>query len=82
MANLTCERWAELLAGYADGSLDPGDDQAVEAHAAACAACHQFLEDYLAVPDLVRRATDVPIPEDVRARLTELFSGKRDRKGP
>jgi len=80
MAKVTCERWSELLAGYADGSLAPADKDAVEEHAAVCAACRKFFEDYLAVPDLVRRATDVSLPDDVRARLAKLFSGKRDRK--
>jgi anti-sigma factor RsiW len=82
MANLTCERWSELLAGYADGSLAPSDQDAVERHAAECSACRQFLEDYLAVPDLVRRATYVSFPEAVRARLTELFKAKRERRDP
>ena len=74
MEDLTCERWSELLRGYVDGALALDDRAAVEVHAASCAACHQFLEDYLAVPGLVRRATDVSIPSDVRRRLAKLFA--------
>jgi len=77
MGDLTCERWSELLAAYADGALGPGHRAAVEAHAASCVACHRFLKGYLAVPALVRRATDVSIPPEVRQRLARLFSGDR-----
>jgi anti-sigma factor RsiW len=74
MVDITCERWSDLLGGYVDGALEPDASAAVEAHAASCAACHRFLEGYLAVPGLVRRATDVPIPPEVRARLAKLFA--------
>jgi anti-sigma factor RsiW len=83
MRDLTCERWSELLRGYADGALAPAERSAVEAHAASCATCQQILAEYLAVPGVVRRATDVAIPSDVRERLAKLFAWKKsERKGP
>jgi anti-sigma factor RsiW len=82
MEDLKCERWSELLQGYIDGALAPEDRAAVEAHAISCADCHEFLKDYLAVPGLVRRATDVSIPREVRERLAKLFAkGEIQKKG-
>ena len=82
MNDLTCERWSERLAGYIDGALAPGDRAAFEAHATSCGACRQFLNEYMNVPSIVRRATDVAIPSEVRARLARLFapdtSGKKE----
>jgi len=73
MKDLTCEGWSALLRDYIDGRLDAEGRAAFEAHASSCAVCRRFLRDYLAVPSLVRRATDVTIPPEVRARLARLF---------
>lgn len=39
-----------------------------------------MLEGYLAVPSLVRRATDVTMPPEVRERLAKLFADKAATK--
>jgi hypothetical protein len=73
MKELTCAGWLATLRDYTDGALDAEGQAAFEAHATSCALCQQFLKDYLAVPDLVRLATDVAIPPEVRMRLAKLF---------
>lgn len=85
MEDPTCTRWSDLLAAYAAGVVPAPDSRAeLEAHAASCAACRRFLEDYVALPGIVRRATDVEIPPGIRARLDKLFgpqgSGKKEER--
>jgi anti-sigma factor RsiW len=80
MGEPTCERWHELLRDYVDGGLAPGDRSLLESHAVGCLACRRALEECLAVTDLVRKATDVPIPPELRERLETLFASSKGEK--
>lgn len=74
MADLTCDRCAELLGDYVDGQLAPDAVAELEGHVAACAACASLVRDYRALPGFVRRTTDVRMPHDVEVRLRRLLA--------
>jgi len=74
MADLTCDRCAELLGDYVEGRLASEVVGALEAHVEACGTCAILVRDYRAIPALVRGATDVPMPHDVQARLRRLLA--------
>ncbi len=75
---MNCEQCSELLADYIDGALSTEQRAEVDAHLASCRACAETLDACNALPDLLRRATDVAMPADVKARLRE-FLAKRTR---
>jgi anti-sigma factor RsiW len=74
MADLTCDRCAELLGDYVEGRLAADVLVALEGHVASCAACAALVRDYKAVPGFVRGATDVRMPHDVEVRLRRLLA--------
>ena len=73
MTEFSCERCAEQLGEYADGVLGEESCRALEEHVARCADCARLVREYRAIPELVRRATDVAPPPDFRARLAKLL---------
>lgn len=81
MADLTCDRCAELLGDYVEGLLASDVLAALERHVGSCAACAALARDYEAIPGLVRGATDVPMPHDVEVRLRRLLA-LASRKNP
>lgn len=74
MADLTCDRCAELLGDYVDGRLAADVLGALEEHVASCEACAALVRDYEAIPGFVRRATDTTMPHDVEMRLRRLLT--------
>lgn len=74
MADLTCDRCAELLGDYVDGRLAADVLGALEEHVASCDACAALVRDYEAIPGFVRRATDASMPHDVEVRLRRLLT--------
>jgi len=66
---LSCERCVDLFGEYAERALSPEAVDEMTVHLRACPACVEALAQYERVPGLIRRATDVPMPRDVRARL-------------
>jgi len=73
MADLTCDRCAELLGDYVEGRLAPDVLGALEGHVGSCAACAALVRDYEAIPGFVREATDVRMPHEVEIRLRRLL---------
>jgi len=74
MVELSCQRFADLLGDYVDGALADVDRDAMEAHCVACESCRAFVADYERVPGVVRKATDVSMPSEAKARLRRLLS--------
>ncbi len=74
MATLSCERCVDRFGEYVDGVLPSEERDGLEAHLRACATCRSSLDDYRGLPGILRRATDVRMPPDVRARLRRLLS--------
>jgi anti-sigma factor RsiW len=79
MPGLSCERCLDLLGDYVDLELSPADRTEMNTHFLSCPQCRTLLESYRAVPELVRRATEVRIPRVLGARLRWLLQGRMDR---
>jgi anti-sigma factor (TIGR02949 family) len=71
---VNCEQCSELLADYIDGALSTEQRAEVDAHLATCKDCGETLDACNALPGLLRRATDVAMPADVKARLRQFLA--------
>lgn len=69
METMSCEGCADRLGEFVDGRLTDDVRAALMEHLASCAACGRLIEGYVALPDLLRRATGVQMPYDVEVRL-------------
>jgi len=67
-----------MVAEYAAGALRAPAVGLLRMHLAACNACADRLRDNALLVDVLRRATDVPMPEDARTRLRELLASIGD----
>ena len=74
MPPISCDTFVDGLGDYVDGALAKERQSELEQHAAACPRCMEFMLQYTRVGPLVRKATDVPMPTDVQARLRRLVS--------
>ena len=54
---------------YLEGVLAPEVNAALEAHASACERCTASVSSYRETPRILRRATTVDLPEDIRQSL-------------
>jgi len=73
MADAACERSAELLGDYVDDVLSTEDRAALSTHFLSCRRCRELLAAYRGIPEILRNATDVRFPGDLRARLRWLL---------
>jgi anti-sigma factor RsiW len=58
---------------YLDGALPADVAAALEAHVLGCERCTAFVASYRETPRIVRQATDVAMPEDVRRSHDEFL---------
>ena len=72
-AGLTCRDLIALLLEYLEGSLGAATVARLERHLADCAPCRAYLNTYRRTPGLVREATRVPMPDELKARLRQLL---------
>jgi hypothetical protein len=75
-AMLRCRDVVDLVLAYLEGTLDPGERQALEAHIADCPNCWRFLQTYGETVSLGQQLREEAIPMDVRERL-ETFVRSR-----
>ncbi len=54
---------------YLEGVLPPETNAALEAHVAGCERCTAFVASYRETPRILRTATAVELPTDVRESL-------------
>jgi hypothetical protein len=66
---LRCREVVDLILAYLEGTLDPGERQALEAHLADCINCWRFLQTYRETVALGQQLREEAIPPDVRERL-------------
>lgn len=76
---MNCERCLELLPDYLDGALPVQERANVQAHVAACAGCGGTIKACMALPELLRRATDVPMPPEAKVRLRQFLTERGRR---
>ena len=69
MSKVICVTGVELLADYLEGLLPSDVSASLEEHVIGCERCRAFLASYQATPRVLRNATDVVLPADLRAKL-------------
>jgi anti-sigma factor RsiW len=75
---LNCASGVELVMEYLEDVLPADAKASVESHVARCSRCRAFLESYRATPSILRRATEVRMPEQVEASLHAFLFDRRD----
>jgi len=69
MTPVACISGVDLLMEYLEGTVPPEVRAALEAHVAGCERCVAFIASYQAAPRLLRDATEVELPSDIREKL-------------
>lgn len=70
------DRWTEKLSEYLDETLSQGEREALEAHLATCAECHETLNELRRVVDRARGLDDRPPSQDLWSGIaTRIGSG-------
>ena len=75
MSDVRCVSGVELLADYLEGLLPADVRASLEQHVLGCERCQAFVASYQATPSILRAATDVVLPEELRNRMAE-WTGK------
>ena len=81
MRDVMCVSGVDLLADYLDGVLPADVRASLEQHVLGCERCQAFVASYQATPNILREATDVALPDDLRRSLDEWVTrwGSRGR---
>jgi hypothetical protein len=66
---VSCAEFETLLADYIDRTLSASDHAAMEAHAAACSQCREFMADVTGAVRVLRRAEEITPPHELITRL-------------
>ncbi|MBV8072543.1 MAG: zf-HC2 domain-containing protein [Acidobacteriaceae bacterium] len=74
---MNCTELESILADYADGTLDAIQRRAVDAHAAQCASCREFMADVATALNALKSAPDVEPPPELITRIA--FQAPRGR---
>ena len=74
MSDVRCVSGVELLADYLEGLLPADVRASLEQHVLGCERCQAFVASYQATPGILRAATDVVLPEELRKRMAEWGS--------
>lgn len=69
MTDGRCVTGVALLADYLDGLLPASEVASLEQHVLDCERCQAFIASYRTTPDILRGATDVVLPDDLRQKL-------------
>jgi anti-sigma factor RsiW len=79
MNDVRCVSGVDLLADYLEGVLPADVSASLEQHVVGCERCRAFLASYQATPKILRAATDVVLPADLRTSLAVWIknSGRR-----
>jgi anti-sigma factor RsiW len=73
MGAVTCEVFVEHMGDYVDGVLRSEERSHMVEHALSCPKCAEAFAQYERIPEVVRSATDVPLPLYARVRLRRLL---------
>lgn len=76
MKEVVCASGVELLMDYVDDVLPSDVRAALDEHVAGCARCAAFVASYLAVPRILREASEVTLPADVEASLKAFLRAR------
>jgi anti-sigma factor RsiW len=78
MSDVMCVSGVDLLADYLEGLLPPDVRASIEQHVLGCERCQAFVASYQATPKILRDATDVMLPDDIRQSLEAFLRAERD----
>jgi anti-sigma factor RsiW len=73
---IVCESGVELLMDYLEGVLPPEVNASLEAHVAGCERCTAFVASYRETPRILRHATTIALPSDVRESLRAFLRAR------
>jgi anti-sigma factor RsiW len=76
---LRCRDVVDLILAYLEGTLDPGERQALEAHIADCINCWRFLQPYRETISLGQQLREEAIPPGARERLETFLHSRLPR---
>jgi anti-sigma factor RsiW len=68
-----CRILVEVANDWMEGALEPELRAEIELHLATCAGCIAYIEQLRATQSVLSTLGDEPPPEDVRARLLNIF---------
>ena len=71
MSDVKCVSGVDLLADYLEGLLQPDVRASIEQHVLGCERCQAFVASYQATPAILRNATDVVLPVELRRSLED-----------
>ena len=71
---LTCREAIARMSAYLDRELGPLDVLRLVLHLAGCAPCRAYLKTLRRTIQLVGRAADVEMPEEMKRRLRRFLS--------
>jgi anti-sigma factor RsiW len=78
MSDVMCVSGVDLLADYLEGLLPPDVRASIEQHVLGCERCQAFVASYQATPKILRDATDVMLPDDIRQSLEAFLRAERN----
>ena len=73
---VTCRELLTFLAGYVSGGLPAARRDVFRQHLARCPACVAYVNNYLALASLARRASE-PLPDEVPRELVTAILAAR-----
>ena len=76
---LRCRDVVDLILSYLEGTLDPRERKAFEAHIADCTNCWRFLQTYRETVALGQQLRQEAIPPEVRERLEAFLRSRLPR---
>jgi anti-sigma factor RsiW len=79
---MSCDRYAELLAEYADGTLEPSATDSLREHLRECTACAAILRAEATFVERLRSATTATMPDGAKDRLRQLLVSIRKSRAP
>ena len=77
IARLACVDGVEMLMEYLEGTLAPGEREALERHVNGCPRCLAFLESYRQTPRILRAATAAALSVDLAQTLRRFLAARR-----
>jgi hypothetical protein len=66
---MNCAEFESILADYVDGTLGAPERAAVEAHAAGCVDCRQFMDEVAGALTVLRRVEEIEPPSELITRI-------------
>ena len=77
---MDCEQCSGWVSDYLEGLLSRQRRATMDSHLASCERCRTMVAELRAIPKLVRRATQVTMPEGAQKRLMRRIRAAKKSK--